>query len=156
MDYAAFLVIQVIQTQAKILRILQEQKFERVGGTRTLTVDVRVIAASNKDLEREIEKGTFREDLYYRLNVIPIEVPPLRNRSEDIPFLVEHFIHKSNKTIILATHYLAEAETVADKIIILNKGLIVYDQEKDLKQKETLSLENIYSNLIKEADEEIS
>lgn len=81
-----------LKTQAKILRILQEQKFERVGGTRTLTVDVRVIAASNKDLNREIEKGTFREDLYYRLNVIPIEVPSLRNRTEDIPLLVETFL----------------------------------------------------------------
>lgn len=81
-----------LKTQAKILRILQEQNFERVGGTRTLTVDVRVIAASNKDLEKEIEKGTFREDLYYRLNVIPIEVPPLRNRTEDIPLLVETFL----------------------------------------------------------------
>ncbi len=81
-----------LKTQAKILRILQEQKFERVGGTRTLTVDVRVIAASNKDLDREIEKGTFREDLYYRLNVIPIEVPSLRNRTEDIPLLVETFL----------------------------------------------------------------
>ena len=81
-----------LKTQAKILRILQEQKFERVGGTRTLTVNVRVIAASNKDLEREIEKGAFREDLYYRLNVIPIEVPPLRNRTEDIPLLVETFL----------------------------------------------------------------
>ena len=81
-----------LKTQAKILRILQEQKFERVGGSRTLTVDVRVLAASNKDLEREIEKGTFREDLYYRLNVIPIEVPPLRNRAEDIPLLVDTFL----------------------------------------------------------------
>ncbi|MBW1769566.1 MAG: sigma-54-dependent Fis family transcriptional regulator, partial [Deltaproteobacteria bacterium] len=81
-----------LKTQAKILRILQEQKFERVGGTRTLTVDVRVIAASNKDLEEEIEKGTFRDDLYYRLNVIPIEVPPLRNRTDDIPLLVETFL----------------------------------------------------------------
>lgn len=81
-----------LKTQAKILRILQEQKFERVGGTRTLTVDVRVIAASNKNLDREIEKGTFREDLYYRLNVIPIEVPSLRNRTEDIPLLVETFL----------------------------------------------------------------
>ena len=81
-----------LKTQAKILRILQEQKFERVGGTRTLTVDVRVIAASNKDLKREIEKETFREDLYYRLNVIPIEVPPLHNRTEDIPMLVKTFL----------------------------------------------------------------
>ncbi len=81
-----------LKTQAKILRILQEQKFERVGGSRTLTVDVRVLAASNKDLEAEIEKGTFREDLYYRLNVIPIEVPSLRNRTEDIPLLIETFL----------------------------------------------------------------
>ena len=81
-----------LKTQAKILRMLQEQKFERLGGSRTLTVDVRVIAASNKDLEREIGKGMFREDLYYRLNVIPIEVPPLRNRTEDIPLLVETFL----------------------------------------------------------------
>ena len=81
-----------LKTQAKILRILQEKKFERVGGTRTLSVDVRVLAASNKDLEREIEKGTFREDLYFRLNVIPIEVPPLRNRTEDIPLLIETFL----------------------------------------------------------------
>jgi len=81
-----------LRTQAKILRILQEQKFERVGGGRTLTVNVRVLAASNKDLEKEIEKGAFREDLYYRLNVIPIEVPPLRRRTEDIPLLVETFL----------------------------------------------------------------
>ncbi len=81
-----------LKTQAKILRILQEQKFERVGGSRTLTVDVRVLAASNKGLENEIEKGTFREDLYYRLNVIPIEVPPLRNRTEDIPLLIDTFL----------------------------------------------------------------
>jgi len=81
-----------LKTQAKILRILQEQKFERVGGSRTLTVDVRVLAASNKDLDKEIEKGTFREDLYYRLNVIPIAVPPLRNRTEDIPLLIQTFL----------------------------------------------------------------
>jgi two-component system nitrogen regulation response regulator NtrX len=86
-----------LKTQAKILRILQEQKFERVGGTRTLTVDVRVIAASNKDLEKEIDKGTFRDDLYYRLNVIPIEVPPLRNRTDDIPLLVETFLKGFHK-----------------------------------------------------------
>ncbi|HIC91970.1 MAG TPA: sigma-54-dependent Fis family transcriptional regulator [Syntrophaceae bacterium] len=81
-----------LKTQAKILRILQEQKFERVGGTKTIEVDVRVIAATNKDLKQEIRKGVFREDLYYRLNVIPIEVPPLRDRLDDIPMLVEEFL----------------------------------------------------------------
>ncbi|MBW1742952.1 MAG: sigma-54-dependent Fis family transcriptional regulator [Deltaproteobacteria bacterium] len=81
-----------LKTQAKILRILQEQKFERVGGTRTLTVDVRVIAASNKDLEKEIQKETFRDDLFYRINVIPIDVPRLQDRTEDIGLLVETFL----------------------------------------------------------------
>ncbi len=84
-----------LMTQAKILRVLQEQKFQRVRGGRTLSVNVRVIAASNKDLEKEIEKGRFREDLYYRLNVIPIKVPSLRNRSEDIPLLVTTFLEES-------------------------------------------------------------
>jgi len=83
-----------LKTQSKILRVLQEQQFQRVGGSRTLSVNVRVIASTNKDLEKEIEKGTFREDIYYRLNVIPIEVPPLRNRFEDIPQLVEIFLNE--------------------------------------------------------------
>jgi len=81
-----------LKAQSKTLRILQEQKFERVGGTKTILVDVRVIAATNKDLETEIEKGTFRDDLYYRLNVIPITVPPLRRRADDIPELVNEFV----------------------------------------------------------------
>ena len=80
------------KTQSKLLRVLQEQKFQRIGGSRILNVDVRVIASSNKDLKKEIEKGNFREDIYYRLNVIPIEVPPLRNRLEDVPLLVEIFL----------------------------------------------------------------
>jgi two-component system nitrogen regulation response regulator NtrX len=80
-----------LRTQAKILRILQEHKFERVGGTETIEVDVRVIAATNKSLEKEIQEGSFREDLYYRLNVIPFHVPPLRERREDIPELVKAF-----------------------------------------------------------------
>lgn len=84
-----------LKTQSKILRVLQEQQFQRVGGSRTLSVDVRVIASTNKDLEKEIEKGTFREDIYYRLNVIPIEVPPLKSRLEDIPQLVETFLDES-------------------------------------------------------------
>ncbi len=81
-----------LKTQAKILRILQERKFERVGGNRTIEVDVRVIAATNKDLEDEIRLGAFRQDLYYRLNVLPFHVPPLRERKEDVPLLVKHFL----------------------------------------------------------------
>ncbi|MDR2405971.1 MAG: sigma-54 dependent transcriptional regulator [Deltaproteobacteria bacterium] len=83
-----------LKTQAKILRILQEQKFERVGGTRTVSVDVRIIAASNKDLLSEIEKGRFRKDLYYRLNVVPVLVPPLRERLVDIPGLSKLFLEE--------------------------------------------------------------
>ncbi|ULA63593.1 MAG: Nitrogen assimilation regulatory protein NtrX [Nitrospira sp.] len=81
-----------LATQAKVLRALQEQQFTRVGGGKLMKVDVRVLAASNKDLEKEIAKGTFREDLYYRLNVVPIIVPPLRERREDIAALVRHFM----------------------------------------------------------------
>src|SRR5205085_2521864 len=80
------------KTQAKVLRVLQEGEVERLGSARTIKVDVRVIAATNKNLEEQIEKGHFREDLYFRLAVIPIYVPPLRERVEDIALLVRHFI----------------------------------------------------------------
>jgi two-component system response regulator HydG len=79
--------------QIKLLRVLQTQKFERLGGEKTLTVDVRIIAATNKDLLQEVKKGLFREDLYYRLNVIPIQLPPLLERRNDIPLLARHFLH---------------------------------------------------------------
>lgn len=80
--------------QVKLLRVLQEREFERLGGTKTLKVDVRVIAATNQDLRAALEQGTFREDLYYRLNVVPIDIPPLREHKEDIPYLVDHFIDR--------------------------------------------------------------
>lgn len=82
-----------LKTQAKILRILQEQSFEHVGGRKTIRVDVRVIAATNKDLPGEIESGNFREDLYYRLKVFPLEVPPLRDRADDVPLLIDDFMN---------------------------------------------------------------
>ena len=81
-----------LKTQAKILRILQEQKFDRVGGNRNIQVDVRVIAATNKNLQEEIKSGNFREDLFFRLNVLPFQVPPLRKRKDDIPQLCKHFL----------------------------------------------------------------
>lgn len=84
-------------TQAKILRVLQEKRFERIGGSATTEVDVRVISATNKNLEEEVKTKNFREDLYYRISVYPIHLPPLRDRNEDIPQLVAHFLDKFNK-----------------------------------------------------------
>lgn len=86
-----------ILLQAKLLRVLQEQQFERIGGTRTLTVDVRIIAATNVDLQANVEQGLFRSDLYYRLNVVPIQLPALHERRDDIPLLIEHFLRSSNE-----------------------------------------------------------
>jgi len=88
-----------IEMQVKLLRVLQESEFERVGGIKTIKVDVRLVTATNRDLLHEIEQGGFREDLFYRLNVVPIHIPPLRERREDIPLLVEHFITKFNERL---------------------------------------------------------
>lgn len=97
--------------QAKLLRVLQEGKFERVGGEKTISVDVRIISAANRDLKHEVGKGSFRDDLYYRISVVPIHIPPLRNRKTDIPLLVDHFLKqfsfKSQKSKIISENALA-------------------------------------------------
>jgi transcriptional regulator with GAF, ATPase, and Fis domain len=86
-----------LDLQSKLLRVLEHGEFERLGSTRTLKTDVRIMAASNRDLEGEVEKGRFRKDLWFRLNVFPITVPPLRQRTDDIPLLVEHFLDKYSR-----------------------------------------------------------
>src|SRR5688500_84195 len=88
-----------VEMQVKLLRAIQESEFERVGGIKTIKVDVRLITATNRDLEKETKDGNFREDLYYRLNVVPLDIPPLRDRDEDIPLLVDHIIAKFNERL---------------------------------------------------------
>ncbi len=95
-------------TQAKVLRVLQEGEFERLGSTETIKVDARILAATNKNLEREIEEGRFREDLYYRLKVICIEMPPLRDRSDDVPALVNYFVGRFSEEYGKSVHYVAD------------------------------------------------
>lgn len=95
--------------QVKLLRILQEQEFERVGGTKTVKTNVRLVAATNRNLEEMVKKGEFREDLFYRLNVIPLNLPPLRERYEDIKLLIEHYLQKYMKTHHKKMHFTKSA-----------------------------------------------
>ena len=83
--------------QVKVLKVLEEGEFEQVGGAKTIKVDVRIVAATHRDLSEEVQKGNFREDLYYRLYVIPLMLPSLRDRKSDIPFLISHFLEQFNQ-----------------------------------------------------------
>lgn len=128
--------------QVKLLRVLQEREFERLGGTRTLKVDVRLVAATNRDLRAALEQGSFRQDLYYRLNVVPIDIPPLREHKEDIPYLADHFLSRftleSGKPIESITpaamrmlkdfHWpgnVRELENIIERAVALSSGTVI-------------------------------
>ncbi|MDR1302413.1 MAG: sigma-54 dependent transcriptional regulator [Treponema sp.] len=130
-----------LSAQAKVLRVIQEQKIERVGGEKTLDVDVRIVAATNKDLEQECTAGRFRQDLFFRLNVLPIYVPPLRERTEDIPLLLFHFLHAlggqhadpfdldADALHLLQSYQwpgnIRELQNLAERILVMHTGGII-------------------------------
>jgi formate hydrogenlyase transcriptional activator len=143
-----------LELQPKLLRVLQEREFEPVGSTRTKRVDVRVVAATNRDLEEMIGNNQFRSDLYYRLNVFPITIPPLRERPDDIPLLVHHFVQqaaqKMNKTIDtipdetmeVLTDYrwpgnIRELENIIERAVILSSGSVLHVPVRDLRSRIT-------------------
>lgn len=139
-----------INLQAKLLRVLQNGTFRRVGGTTDVTVDVRIVAATNKNLAEEVSAGRFRDDLYYRLNVVPLHIPPLRDRTEDIPLLVEHFIKKFSETprrlspdaMKLLMHYpwkgnVRELENILERVLLLTDKEEITSQDIPLEISHT-------------------
>ncbi len=143
-----------LELQPKLLRVLQEREFERLGSTRTQKVDVRIVAATHRDLEGMILDKQFRSDLYYRLNVFPIQVPPLRERPEDIPLLVQHFVQQAarrmyktietipSETVDALIHYrwpgnIRELENVIERAVILSPGPVLRLSPRDLKSRIT-------------------
>jgi transcriptional regulator with GAF, ATPase, and Fis domain len=131
-----------LELQSKLLRVIQDGEFERLGSPRTIKTDVRIIATSNRNLQEQVKNGRFREDLYYRLNVFPITMPPLRQRKEDIPLLVNHFVAKFNKkigknietvskdTLIALQEYhwpgnVRELESVIERAVITSQGTVL-------------------------------
>lgn len=138
--------------QAKLLRVLQEGTFERVGDEKTISVDVRIISATNRDLKREVERGNFREDLYYRINVVPIHLPPVRKRKSDVPILVEHFLDKaqeegqetlglSKEALAMITDYpwpgnVRELQSALRFALVRSSGRIIKPDDLPLELKE--------------------
>ena len=164
-----------LKTQAKVLRILQEHKFERVGGQRTIEVDVRVIAATNKHLENEIQTGNFRQDLFYRLNVLPFQVPALRERKKDIAILTKNFLKSycekentdikeiTDKALEIMEVYpwpgnVRELKNLIERLVIMTPGQLITEENlpaeiKRQKDKGSLSVATTGTNNYKEAKE---
>jgi DNA-binding NtrC family response regulator len=153
--------------QVKLLRVLQEQEFERLGGTKTIKCDIRVIAATNKNLDKLVLDGSFREDLYYRLKVIPIEIPPLRERRSDIPLLIHHFLKATSKARKIETKGLSkdvmkalirydwpgnvrELENIIERMVILSEGNQITMQDLPDKIFQEHSAEKVSQTLIPE------
>ena len=163
-------------TQSKLLRVLQEREFERVGGNELVKVDVRVISATNKDLEEEMKKGEFREDLYYRISVFPVKLPPLRERREDIPLLAGHFLQKyarqEGKTIegitpdaldlMMAYHWpgnVRELENAMERAMVLASGIEISAKDlpaavRSLGEKRIYESDNTLASWIEKLEEE--
>ena len=167
-----------LNLQVKILRVLQERTFERIGGSKTIKVDIRVIAATNRILEKLVKEGAFREDLYYRLNVVPIHIPPLRERRQDIPLLLNHFLEQSNRLndaavegfseeamdILISYEYpgnVRELQNIVERNVVLKKkGCIVVEDlpEKlwNIKDKEQqLDIQKGYETLVTEFEKSV-
>jgi transcriptional regulator with GAF, ATPase, and Fis domain len=149
-----------VELQPKLLRVLQDREFERLGGVRTLHVDVRIIAATNRDLQQDLIDKKFREDLFYRLNVFPIELPPLRQRREDIPMLVQYFMHKhaarmgkaieiiSDETMHVLCHWdwpgnIRELENMIERMVILSKGIVLAAPPVELSIPQELAQDDL-------------
>ncbi len=161
-----------LSTQAKLLRVLQEREFERLGGTKTIKVDVRLIASSNRDLWEAVQKNEFREDLYFRLNVVNIHLPPLRDRKEDLPLLVEHFIKKFNKkfnkevtgvsqqTLALLYQYpwpgnVRELENCIERAVLLSPGNLITPEELPPQILGQFEKESFHSKNLDEVIQEV-
>jgi transcriptional regulator with PAS, ATPase and Fis domain len=168
-----------LNLQVKILRVLQERTLERIGGSKTIKVDIRVIAATNRILEKLVKEGTFREDLYYRLNVVPIHIPPLRERRQDIPLLLNHFLEQSNRLndaavegfseeamdILISYEYpgnVRELQNIVERNVVLKKKgcIVVEDLPEKLwnvkdKEEQQLDIQKGYETLVTEFEKSV-